>query len=264
MPPRRVLAACAAISAALTIAACGARRIELPSGAGAPAPEAATAYTDAIEACRGARTIRATLSLSGRAGSEKLRGDIDSGFAAPDSVRLEGRHPFGRPVFILAGTAPRATLVLPRDERVLRGVGAEAIVEALVGLPLGPSELRTIVSGCGFGPAEPGGGRSYSNGWTAVDAGGATNYLRRIDGRWRLVAAARPPLTVFYGGFASSRPSTVRIQSRGPVPADISVRLSDVSINLPFEAEVFDVEAPAGAVPLTLDELRRAGPLGVQ
>jgi hypothetical protein len=37
--------------------------------------------------------------------------------------------------------------------------------------------------------------------------------------------------------------------------------LSDVNINVPLDPAVFDVDA-RGAVPLTLDELRRAGPLG--
>jgi hypothetical protein len=40
--------------------------------------------------------------------------------------------------------------------------------------------------------------------------------------------------------------------------------LSDVNINVPMEAAVFAVDVPAAAQPLTLEELRRAGPLGGQ
>jgi hypothetical protein len=35
-----------------------------------------------------------------------------------------------------------------------------------------------------------------------------------------------------------------------------------VNINVPLEPEVFAVDVPAGAEPLTIEELRRAGPLG--
>ena len=40
------------------------------------------------------------------------------------------------------------------------------------------------------------------------------------------------------------------------------MKLSDVNINVPLEADVFKIDIPPGADPLTLDELRRAGPLG--
>jgi hypothetical protein len=44
-----------------------------------------------------------------------------SGFERPGSLRLEGVAPFGSPAFILAARAGRATLLLPRDNRVLSG-----------------------------------------------------------------------------------------------------------------------------------------------
>jgi hypothetical protein len=43
---------------------------------------------------------------------------------------------------------------------------------------------------------------------------------------------------------------------------DLRLALSDVDINVPLGPEVFDVEIPGGADPLSLEELRRAGPLG--
>jgi hypothetical protein len=244
--------------------ACGRKRVELPSGTGTPFPDAGTAYQTAVQECRGTRTIKATLSLSGRVGSTRLRGDVDAGFEAPEKVRLEGRHPLGRPVFILVATGPQATLLLPRDNRVLRNAATVEIVNALVGLPLGGSELRALVSGCGFGAADASAGHSYSGGWVSVESGGATTYLRQIDGQWRVVAAHRPPVTVHYSTFTLGRPSAVRLQATGATAADVTVRLSDVNINVAIEPAVFELKAPAGAEPLTLDELRRAGPLGGQ
>ena len=245
-------------------AACAPKRIALPSGAGTPFPDGAAAYTAAVQECRGARTIEATLGLSGRAGSQGLRGNVDAGFEAPDKIRLEGRPPIGRPVFILAASGPEGTLYLPRDNRVIRNTPPAAIVEALVGLPLGAGELHALISGCGFAVAEPSAGRTYPGGWVAVDAGNATTYLQQKEGPWRIVAAVRPPLTVYYADFVSGRPSSVRIQSSGTPAADVRVRLSDVNINTTLESAVFVVDVPAGAQPLTLDELRRAGPLGGQ
>ena len=250
------------LSLAASLPACAPKRIELPTGTGSPYAEAARAYEEAVKECRGVRTMQATLGLSGRAGTTTLRGTVDAGLEAPDRIRLEGRHPLGRPVFILAAGGGRSTLYMPRDDRVLRDVPPELIVEALVGVSLAPGELRSLVSGCGFGVAEPAGGREYSGGYVAVDTGGPTTYLRREQNVWRVAAATRPPLTVLYSGFVNGRPATLRVVSSGTPRADLTVRLSDVNLNVPMDAAVFAVDVPAAAQPLTLDELRRAGPLG--
>jgi outer membrane lipoprotein-sorting protein len=252
---------------ALLAAGCAAKRFEPPTGAGTPFPGYAAALDEARESCRGVKTMRATLSLSGRTGATKLRGRVDAGLSAPGEIRLEGRAPFGRPVFILvARDASNATLWLPRDNRVLRGASPAAIVDALTGVGLGPDELRFALAGCGFGGGPPSGGRMF-DGWVAVSTkDGPTHYLKRSDTRWRLAASTHLPLTIEYSDFMSSRPQAVRMWRAGPnadtLPADITVRLSDVELNVTLEPEVFRLDVPADADPLTLDELRRAGPLG--
>ena len=252
------------LSLAASLPACAPKRIDLPTGTGTPYAEAAAAYQEAVKECGGVRTMQVTLGLSGRAGTTTLRGNVDAGFEAPDRIRLEGRHPLGRPVFILVAGGRSSTLYMPRDDRVLRNVPPESIVEALVGVSLAPGDLRSLVSGCGFGAADPTEGREYSGGYVAVNTGGPTTYLRREQNVWRVVAAARPPLTVLYSGFTSGRPATLRVVSTGTPRADLTVRLSDVNINVTMEAAVFAVDVPAAAQPLTLEELRRAGPLGGQ
>ena len=247
--------------------ACAVKSFTLPSGPGTPFPEFAAAFDEATRECRDIKTISVTLSLSGRAGTTRLRGNVDAGFAAPGQMRLEGRAPFGRPVFILvARDATNATLLLPRDNRVLRGTPAAAIVEALAGVSLEPDELRSAIAGCGFGTAASSGGRGYGADLAVVDLPGARHYLRRENGRWRLMASVRGPLTIEYRDFSTSRPATVRMltASNGSQDAstDLTMKLSDVNINVRLEAEVFNVEIPPSADPLTLDELRRAGPLG--
>jgi outer membrane biogenesis lipoprotein LolB len=216
-----------------------------------------------VSDCRAARSITATLGLSGRAGEQRLRGNVDAGFEAPEKVRLEMRAPIGRPVFILAADGPSATLYLPRDHRVLRDAPASGVIEALVGLSLDGADLRAIISGCGLGVDDPAGGHSYAGGWVAADTGSARTYLRQIDGRWRIVAATRPGLTVHYADFANGRPSRLRLQAPAS-RADVAARLSDVEVNVTLERAAFTVDVPADAEPLTLEELRRAGPLGGQ
>ena len=208
------------------------------------------------------------MALSGRAGSTKLSARIDAGFAEPDRLRLEGfpRVNFGgKPFFVLVARGGDATLVLTRDGRVLRGAPPAAIIEALAGVALDPAQLRAVVSGCGLGTVQPGAGRSFQNGWAAIEAGDTTVFLRQLEGRWRIAAARRGPLTIEYADFAAGRPSSVLLRTaaaQGVVTADIRLRLSQVENDVPLTDTVFDVQVPGDAAPITLDELRKAGPLG--
>ena len=257
---RRIVAvACAASLAVLS--GCAARRVSLPTGPGTPFTDAGPAYEQAVKECRNVRTIRATLGLSGRAGSTKLRGQVDAGFEAPEKIRLEGRHPLGRPVFILVSPGSQTTLYMPRENRVIRNASAADIVEALVGLKLAPHDLRTLVSGCGFEVGAPIDGRRYGD-VVAATVGGTTTYLRQEQREWRVIGATRPPLTVLYSAFVNRRPSVLQVRGSGSLPADVTVRLTDVDINVTLAPEVFAVDVPDRAEPLTIEELRRAGPLG--
>ena len=248
----------------ILLTGCSPRRVNLPSGAGAPFPGFADAYAEAVATCRGTRTMTATLNLSGTAGGTRVRGDVDAGFAAPSNLRLEGRAPFGRPVFVFVARDERtATLLLPRDNRILRDAPPDAIVEALTGVRLGPPELGAMIAGCGFGAGDPRGGREYEGGWVAVESASGNDYVRRNDGAWRLVASTRGPLTIEYSDYRSSRPGTIRLRAGDENgQTALTVRLSDVDINIPLAAEVFHADIPPDAAPLTLDELRNAGPLG--
>jgi hypothetical protein len=255
---------------------CAPKTIRLPSGPGAPFPDFASAHDEATSSCRGVRTFAASMGMSGKAGDTKLRGRIDAGFEAPARARLEGIAPFGRPVFILVADAGAGTLVLTRDDRVLRDAPGQ-IVEALVGVALDPDDMRTVVSGCGFADGPPASGVLVTQGDTewlvlqhpAEDTGAtapATTYLIRRAGGWKLAAAARGPLTIGYTDDETGRPRIVdiRAESDGRVTANIRLRLSDVDINTTLDARTFDItpDLPAHPVPMTLEELRRAGPLG--
>lgn len=247
--------------------ACAPRAPTLPTGSGTPFPDFAAAYQQATSACRDITTLTLSMALSGKAGSTKLRGRIDAGFAAPARARLEGIAPFGKPVFVLVADGSRGTLVLTRENRVLRDAPPDQIVEALAGVSLGADALRTIVSGCGFAGGAPSAGnelRASGNDWAIITLPDSTAYLIRRNGGWHLVAATREAVTVHYANADSGRPEalSIRASSNGRVTADIQLRLSDVDSNTALDPRTFVADVPDHAVPTSLEELRRAGALG--
>lgn len=267
----RRLARCGVAVVALCVAsACAARRVTLPGGPSTPFADFSSAYEQATSQCRAVTSITASLALSGRTNGHRLAGRIDTGLAAPSRIRLELFPPmaFGRAAFVLAASGEQATLLLPREKRVLRGPRPQEIVEALAGVPLDGAQLRTVLAGCGLTAATPGEGRLYKNGWVAADADDSTIFLRQVEGRWRVAAALRGPVTVQYDSYeaASGLPKSVTLRTssvaspEGRTPeTNLTVKLSDVQINVTLGDEVFEVQVPPDALPLTLEELKRMG-----
>ena len=176
----------------------------------------------------------------------------------------------GRTMFILVSKEDDATLLLPREDRVVRDAPPEAIVEALAGVSLTPAELRAAVAGCGLGVGTPSSGRTFSEQWATVDVGGELTYLRRVDGRWRVGGATRGPIRIVYADFSGGLPGTIHVRSESPAGdnakpvADITLRVSQLEINTAIDPKAFEVTVPPSALPLSVEELRRAGPLGAK
>ena len=258
----------ASILVLLAAAACAPPRSPaLPTGTGTPFTNFQAAYDEAVAECRLARRVVAELGLSGRAGDQRLGGRIVAGFAEPGAIRLEGVV-LGRTVFILVARDAAGTLLLPREDRIVRDAAPEAIVEALAGVALTPAELRAAVAGCGLGAGTPANGRMFTDEWAAVDVGGELTYLRRVEGRWRVGGATRGPIRIVYADFTGGLPSTIHVRSESaaggnakPV-ADITLRVSQLEINTTIDPQAFEINVPPSALPLSLEELRRAGPLG--
>jgi outer membrane lipoprotein-sorting protein len=248
----------------LGLASCAPKAPTFPTGSASPFPEYEQAWTEASRDCAAARTLTASVALSGRVRKTKLRGRIDAGFAAPSSVRLEGVAPFGRPIFVLVATGDRGTLVLPRDNRVLRDAPPEQIVEALAGVPFGAADLLALITGCGLSSSSaPTAGSAYPDGWVAVQFARGYAYLRQVSGRWRVAAASEAQIAVHYELDRDGRASAIRVLVTDPsAAADLTLRISELDVNVALDPRTFAVEVPAGAEPITLDELRRAGPLG--
>ncbi len=242
--------------------------MRLPAGPGEAAPGYQAAFAQATASCRGVRVLTAEVSASGTVGRQHLRARLLAGLERPDGLRLEAVAPFGQPAFILVARGGRATLLLPRDGRVLRDADPAAVLQALAGVTLSPADLLAALSGCGVSDPTPVSGRAYGRDWLRVTVrNGSEVYLHREQGAWR-IASALPAiaggrrLRVDYRRYQDDRPVDVRLT----VPAagvDLRLQLSQVDLNVPLNADrAFHVDVPAGTEPMTLEELRQASPLG--
>ncbi|NOT25144.1 MAG: hypothetical protein HOP16_03480 [Acidobacteria bacterium] len=257
----RLWALCAG---SLFLAACAPRLLSLPTDPGSTLPDFERIHREATAGCSNVRTLTAELALSGRAGSQRVRGTAIVGFERPRSIRLEGVAPFGPPAFILAARDETAILLLPRDNRVLRGERADEILGALTGVALAPGELQAVLIGCASAATGAIGGRVHGNGWASVDlSDGAVLYLERVGGRWQTRAAKRSGWQIEYSMWQGSFPQAVRLRSTDPqVNVDITANVSQVEANVPIDQAAFDVNVPPSARELSLAELRANGPLG--
>ena len=245
------------------LAACGPRRITLPSDPGTPLPDFAQIHAQLSTACAGVRTLTAELGLSGRAGDERLRGRVIAGFARPSSMRLEAPAPFGAPVFILVARDGSATLLRPRDSLILRNATPAAILGALTGVSLAPADLQALLTGCVVPAPKPSAGRLHANGLASIDlAGNATIYLRRVGNSWQLRAARRDGWQIEYPEFQGAFPQSVRLQSTSPaVSVDLTATISQLETNVDLQADAFTVDLRGDERPMSIDELRDSGPL---
>ena len=256
----------------LAWSACASRTPPRPAGVPASDPTALVAFANATAACRGFRSLTGELSLSGRASNERIRGRVIAGLEAGGLVRLEGLAPFGPPVFILAGRAEQATLLLPREHRVLRDTRVSAVLERLTGLALGAEDLRLMVSGCLADNAVPTDGKQWPGGWQAVSlAPDRVAYLRVRQGVPVVVAADYGPWHLDFSEHAGGYPRVVRVrrlrqgfgaQGRaGDLITDVTARIGGLEVNVTIDPLAFTLDVPADADPMTLDELRSVAPL---
>jgi outer membrane lipoprotein-sorting protein len=247
--------------------ACGTPLIKLPSGPGAPATDIGEALTQATAACRGVRTLTAEVAASGKVSGQRFRARLSVGVAAPASARIEAVAPFGAPIFILAANDDDTTLLLPREDRVLEHGRSAAVLDAATGVPLSAADLRLMLAGCAAEPARPE-GRALGADWRVIqENGNDALYLHRAAAAqpWQLVVAIRPPGRIEYRDHQNGLPRTIRLTSVAGARAasesfDLTLALSQVETNVTLGPDVFRVDVPRGAQPITLDELRHARP----
>jgi len=253
-------------------AACAAALMKLPAGPGSGPVDASDALREATRFCRDISTIKAEVSVTGSVGGHGLRARLLAGLAAPASARLEALAPFGQPVFIFVTQDDEATLLLPRDKRVVERARAGETLAAVAGVPLDATDLRMALTGCavGTGAREA---RQAGEDWRIVPDASGEVYLHRDapTEAWRVVAARHSVAggtswraeysDPQQGPPAAGLPKHVRLTSLDGKRFDLRLVVSDVELNAPLDAGVFTVQIPPGTMPISLEELRQSGPL---
>jgi hypothetical protein len=265
LPRRAIPTAAIALLLALAVAGCAPKRVALPTGAGTPVADATAILAEALGHCAALRTLTAEIALSGQAAGQRLRVRLIAGLAAPDRIRLEAMAPFGPPLFILASAGQDTVLLLPRDDRVLRGEPPAAILEALAGIRVTPPALRRLLAGCPAEEVDARDVRAIGEDWVLAATGDrGTAYLHRVGSRWRLAAVRGGALDAELGPGEAAHPASVRLSSpdaSAGAAFDLTLRLSQVEVDTDVPEEAFTVRVPADAVATSLDELRQSGPL---
>jgi hypothetical protein len=265
---RRLTHAAIALAAALTVS-CGARLAKLPSAAGEPASDMPAALAQATTACSAASSLTAEIAASGSVGGHRLRARLLGGFTTA-AVRLEAVAPAGQPFFIFVASGRDATLLLPRDDRVLEHGEPAAVLEVIAGVPLEPSELLQTLTGCATSERWTT-ARAIGADWRVAEGEhGAKLYLHRDSSTasWRVV-------TRFHGGEGTAwswradyddvrqgLPASVHLVSADLRRFDLKLALSQVETGVALDADAFRVQIPRAARRITLEELRRSGPFG--
>jgi hypothetical protein len=246
--------------AVVAAVSCATRLPPRPAGTATPAPDAVASFDQATTHCTGLRTLTMELGLSGRAGAESLRGKVITGLQRGGAARLEGVAPFGAPMFILAARGEQATLLLPRDRRVLTSTSVSAVIEHLTGLRLSADDLLLALSAC-VAAGQASDGRQWSRDWRGVSApGGRTVFLRQVSGAWSVAGVDGGDWRADYGQVVNGFPRRVRLRSTdGQV--DLVASVQQLEVNTGIDDAAFDVAIPPGTDPMTLAELRSVAPL---
>jgi hypothetical protein len=153
---------------------------------------------------------------------------------------------------------------MQRDNQVVREPKAGDILGALTGISLSPAELLAILTGCVVPEPQATGGRSHQGGWASIDLGTrATVYLQRAGTGWRLRAARRGDWQVEYVEWpdAAPLPTKVQLVTTQPVMVDLRATLAQTEPNVNLPDSTFTIAVPANAETISLDDIRRAGPL---
>ncbi len=212
--------------------------------------------------------MTAEIGLSGRAGDESIGGRVVAGFERPASMRLQGVGPLlVGSVFTLVAREGSATLVLHRESAILRNEPPEAILEAMTGVALAPADLQAVFTGCVLPAPRAISGTLHANGLASIDVETtelprrtARLFLRRSGAQWQLRAAQRERWQIQYQPGTGSFPQSVQLIAP-EVRVNIKAALSQIETNESLDPAAFTADVKKDLTPITLKELRDAGPL---
>ena len=205
--------------------------------------------------------MQLAMGINARTGDTRLRGDLLGALARPASLRLVGVTSFGPPSFVLVAEPTAAVLVLPRDQQVVIGATTGDLLATLAGVALDADDFLAVLTGCIVPNPRPLGARTHENGWIEVSIEGEnTAFLHTVDGAPVVIAGRRPGLTVWYSEHVRGLPRRIDLQATDAagLTTALTATLSQVSINVELNPEVFVAQIRDDYVPITLDQFRRA------
>ena len=252
--------------AVLAAASCGVPLMKLPVGPGEPASDGAVLFAQATAACARVSSLSVELAVRGSVGGSRMRGRLLVGAAGADGLYIEAPAPFGAPLFVLGATEGSATLLLPRDKRVVERGTPRDMLEAIAGVPLDAAALRSTLTGCApAGTSADSEARRLGDNWRII-SGPTILYVKRerADAPWRLVSTVRVGADGWrtdYAGFVDGVPRSVRLVSNAPRRFDLRLELSQLELNPTLDAATFRVVIPPGTQPMSIEELRAGGPI---
>jgi hypothetical protein len=235
--------------------------MKLPAGPMTSAIDAREVVAEAMQTCERVNVLTAEIAVNGSVDGQRIRGRMIAGVARPASARLEAAAPFGAPIFIFVARDDDATLLLPRDNRVLAHGRPDEVLEAVTGVPLGPPALRAALTACAQNP-DVSDARAIGGDWRVVSDGDAEVYVRRTPSTapWRIVATVQREWRADYADFDAGLPRTIRLTSADGRRFDLRLALSQVEVNPALGTDAFAVQIPASAEAISLDELRHSRP----
>jgi hypothetical protein len=250
----------AAVVAVFALASsCAAPRFAVPAGPFVPFPDGAAVWAAATESCRALDALAAEFGVSGRVGGQRVAG-LRVAMAIERDGRLAAEARVGAtPVFSLRGSAERATLLLQQERRVAQG-RADEILDALVGLPMGPDRLLLVLAGCvSSGPVVV---SEAAGDLVRIRTADADIYLAKRGDAWVVRAGAFGRLLADYQRGEDGWPSRVGLNSASSAGLAVSLSLRvDARSSARPSPTVFAPVVPPDAETVTLDWLRRNGPL---
>lgn len=249
------------VPVALVASGCAARVFTPPTGPFEPFADAPAVWTQLTASCRDAQRYVAELRVQGWVGArdQGISRTMHGAVTRDDDVYLELQI-VGATVFQMAGRNGEATILLPRDERVLRAPTRD-IVAALTGLQWGGRELLDVLTGCVAAPVGDVTGERIGTSARVTLSPSTHAWLRERGGRWELEAAQVADWLVEYRLYDGRWPREVRVTSTGATPLDLRFTVSQINVNVDLPPTTFTLNVPERFIPMTIEELRSVGPL---
>lgn len=198
------------------------------------------------------QTLSATLTVSGRADGARLpHVRVLTGLTAKGQVLLDAPN-----VFLMAGTKDGASLLLRRDNRLVKAPAAE-IVEVLLGVRLEPVEWLALMTGC-VTPTPTFRNAQRVGSSLVVEIDGGRVFLDSRSGEWHPSFASAYGLNVNYRAFDGRQPIAWRASTpAGQSPdAAFAIEAADVRVNQAIPDAAFTITNADSATPMTIEELR--------